>query len=135
MNKYRNQISNQYRKEGAVTYDTADIGFFESYILMLKRYFDFEGTSTRKEFWYPYLINLGIAFAYQIALVSIFDLALIGAIFSIYVIYQLAIFFPSLALMVRRLHDTGVSGWNYLWFLTIIGGVYVIYLLARESKY
>ena len=135
MNKYRNQITNQYRKEGATTYETTDIGFFESYVLMWKRYFDFEGTSTRKEFWYPYLINVGIAIAYQVALVSIFDLNLLGTLVLIYGIYVIANFFPSLALMVRRLHDTGVSGWNYLWAFTIIGGVYVIYLLARESKY
>ena len=135
MNKYRDEMTNKYRKEGIATIESADIGFFESYVLMWKRYFDFEGTSTRKEFWYPYLINLGIGLAYQVALVSIFDLTLLGALVLIYGIYVIANFFPSLALMVRRLHDTGVSGWNYLWFLTIIGGVYVIYLLARESKY
>ena len=135
MNKYRDEMTNKFRKEGVATIESADIGFFESYVLMWKRYFDFEGTSTRKEFWYPYLINLGIGLAYQVALVSIFDLTLLGALVLIYGIYVIANFFPSLAVMVRRLHDTGVSGWNYLWFLTIIGGVYVIYLLARESKY
>lgn len=135
MNKYRDEMTNKYRKAGVETIESADIGFFESYVLMWKRYFDFEGTSTRKEFWYPYLINLGIGLAYQVALESIFDYTLLGALVLIYVIYVIANFFPSLALMVRRLHDTGVSGWNYLWFLTIIGGVYVIYLLARESKY
>lgn len=135
MNKYRDEMTNKYRKEGVKTIVSSDIGFFESYILMWKRYFDFEGTSTRKEFWYPYLINLGIGLAYQVALESIFDFTLLGALVLIYGIYVIANFFPSLALMVRRLHDTGVSGWNYLWFLTIIGGVYVIYLLARESKY
>ena len=135
MNKYRDEMTNKFRKEGFATIESADIGFLESYVLMWKRYFDFEGTSTRKEFWYPYLINLGIGLAYQVALVSIFDLTLLGALVLIYGIYVIANFFPSLSLMVRRLHDTGVSGWNYLWFLTIIGGVYVIYLLARESKY
>jgi len=47
----------------------------------------------------------------------------------------LALFIPSLAVAVRRLHDTGRSGW---WFLIalipLIGTILLIVWLATETK-
>lgn len=50
-------------------------------------------------------------------------------------IYSLLVFVPSLAVTVRRLHDTGRSGWNYLWVLTCIGILYVLYLTIIEGDH
>ncbi|MCD2526153.1 DUF805 domain-containing protein, partial [Bacillus licheniformis] len=52
-------------------------------------------------------------------------------------IYQLAVLVPSLAVNVRRLHDTGRSGWWILiGFLPIIGAVILLifYCQAGEAK-
>ena len=80
------------------------------YLKVLKQYADFSGRARRKEFWMFSLFNM--IFSY--ALVFIF--AGIGAATGILeltflsYIYSLAVIIPGLAVTVRRLHDTGKSG-------------------------
>jgi uncharacterized membrane protein YhaH (DUF805 family) len=38
---------------------------------------------------------------------------------------------PLLAAAARRLHDVGKSGWNLLWFLTVLGGIAVLIWLVK----
>jgi uncharacterized membrane protein YhaH (DUF805 family) len=47
-------------------------------------------------------------------------------IFGLYVVFALAMFIPSLAVSVRRLHDTNRSGW---WLLAPISG-YLIMMIG-----
>jgi len=44
------------------------------------------------------------------------------------VLFNLIVFIPSLSVTIRRLHDVNKSGWNLLWYLTIIGTLYIFYL-------
>lgn len=77
------------------------------YLKVLKQYADFNGRARRKEFWMFTLFN---------SIISI-TLTLIGKSFGFsYLgnIYSLAFFIPSIAVGVRRMHDTGKSGWFYL---------------------
>jgi uncharacterized membrane protein YhaH (DUF805 family) len=48
-------------------------------------------------------------------------------------IATLAFFLPGLALMVRRLHDVGRSGWWFFIVFTIIGIPIFFYWLIKES--
>lgn len=43
--------------------------------------------------------------------------------------------YVSIVTMVQRLHDTGHSGWNWLWCLTGIGGIYVLFLLCQPTNW
>jgi len=53
----------------------------------------------------------------------------------IYIIYGLAVFIPGLAVIVRRLHDVGKSGWMYLIFLIpLVGSIWLLVLLVTDSK-
>jgi len=53
---------------------------------------------------------------------------------TLYILYVLAVVIPSLAVAVRRLHDTGKSGWFYLVALIpLIGGIWLIVLFATEG--
>ena len=50
-------------------------------------------------------------------------------------IYQLVVFLPGLAVMVRRLHDVGKSGWCYFWILLPIAGwIMILIWLCREGE-
>jgi uncharacterized membrane protein YhaH (DUF805 family) len=50
-------------------------------------------------------------------------------------LYGLAVFIPSLAVGVRRLHDTGRSGWWLLISLVpIIGIIVLIVFLVQDSQ-
>lgn len=50
------------------------------------------------------------------------------------VIYTLAVFFPTLAVTVRRLHDINRSGWWYLLnFIPVIGVLIIFIFLLLDS--
>ena len=46
---------------------------------------------------------------------------------------SLAFFLPGLALVARRLHDVGRSGWWFLIAFTIIGIPVLLYWLVKDS--
>lgn len=49
-------------------------------------------------------------------------------------LYTLIVFLPSLAVSVRRLHDTGHSGWYYLLtFIPILGALFLLYFFVSDS--
>jgi uncharacterized membrane protein YhaH (DUF805 family) len=77
------------------------------YFAVLSKYATFTGRARRSEFWYFMLFNMIISIA-----LAIVDRALNMAFLN--TIYSLAVFLPSLAVSVRRLHDVNKSGWFYL---------------------
>ena len=97
---------------------------FNYFTMAFQRISDFQGVSNRPEYWYFVLWN--VIFAVTIVLIfgegSIPDL-----------LYNIAVFVPALSLTIRRLHDVDKSGWHYLWCLTIIGVLWVLYLLCQPS--
>ncbi|OCC11665.1 DUF805 domain-containing protein [Streptomyces sp. PTY087I2] len=98
------------------------------YLAVLKNYAGFSGRARRKEYWMFTLISFGISLV-----LSIIGGA-IDASFLSY-IYTLAILIPSLAVGVRRLHDTGRSGWWLLIALVpLVGAIILIVFLASEGK-
>ena len=81
------------------------------YLLVLKKYADFNGRARRKEYWMFVLFNIIFAVAAMVLdnLLGLnFDPIPYG---TIYMLYALATLIPSLAAAVRRLHDIGKSGW------------------------
>ncbi len=50
-------------------------------------------------------------------------------------IYSLGVFIPSLAVLARRLHDVGKSGWfSLIILIPIIGFIWLLILLATDSE-
>jgi len=50
-------------------------------------------------------------------------------------LYSLAVFLPSLGVLVRRLHDVGKSGWFFLIVLIpLIGAIWLLILLFRDGE-
>jgi len=77
-------------------------------ILPWKRYADFSGRSTRREFW---LFRL--SFWGMIVIVALLGSMIRGGIGALLVVAFLAFIVPSIATTVRRLHDQNRSGWWY----------------------
>ena len=102
-----------------------------TYFAVLKKYGDFSGRARRSEYWGFVLISTVI---YLVLLCT--DMIVqagkhsdgLGFLGVLAVIYYLAALLPALAVFVRRLHDTGRSGW--WWFLCIIPIVGAIVLLV-----
>ena len=76
-----------------------------SYIKVLKNYDVFKGRATRTEFWGSLLISW-IVF---VVLVAVEDACGCGE--ALAMLYFWAVIVPHFAAGVRRLHDTGYSGW------------------------
>jgi uncharacterized membrane protein YhaH (DUF805 family) len=76
------------------------------YLDVLRRYADFSGRASRTEFWIFTLVNLII-----ITVVSALCRLLGWSGTLVVNIYNLVVFIPALAVAVRRLHDTGRTGW------------------------
>jgi uncharacterized membrane protein YhaH (DUF805 family) len=97
--------------------------------LPLKRYADFSGRSRRKEYW---MFVLGYFLTLIVATILDGILGLSGMIgpYGIFAsIVILAVIVPSIAVGVRRMHDTDHSGW---WLLVPI--VNLIFSLTEGTS-
>jgi len=103
------------------------------YLEVLKKYAVFRGRARRKEFWFFVLFDCIICFA-----MGLVD-AIAGIVWPelgpLTLIYLLATMLPHLAVSVRRLHDTGRSGW---WLLVvavpIVGFIVLVVFCAEDSQ-
>ena len=93
-------------------------------------YANFEGRARRNEFWMFVLIATVISLG-----TFVVDGLLFPGKLLITNLFSLAILVPNVAVSIRRLHDTGKSGW---WLLLIVafpfGLIALIVLLALDSN-
>jgi uncharacterized membrane protein YhaH (DUF805 family) len=106
----------------------------EWYLAVLRKYAVFTGRARRREFWMFTLVNVLISIG-----LSIIDTILgtdYGAGYGILsTIYSLAVLIPSIAVGVRRLHDTGRTGWWLLIGLVpCVGLIVLIVFYATEGQ-
>jgi len=106
------------------------------YLDVLKKYSVFSGRARRKEYWMYTLFNIiaSIALVIVSTILGSIDssLALLGSL--LLMVYSLAVLVPSLAVVVRRLHDTGRSGWWILVSLVpFVGGIILIVFLVQDG--
>lgn len=104
------------------------------YIDVLKKYAVFSGRATRKEYWMFVLFNFIISFG--IGIVGSMGSLVVGINLSfLSFIYFLAIIIPSIAVGVRRLHDTDHSGWwMFISLIPIIGTIILLVFLVTDSQ-
>jgi uncharacterized membrane protein YhaH (DUF805 family) len=104
------------------------------YLMVLKKYAQFSGRSRRKELWMFVLFNMLIVFVLEILGIVLRENALGKIILFLLVIYALATLIPGLAVGIRRLHDTGRSGWWLLICLVpFVGGLILLVFYVLDS--
>lgn len=104
------------------------------------KYADFEGRAQRQEYWMYTLfvilifIALGIVTGIGAAISDILGVLLSGVL----VLAAIGLIVPSLAIAIRRLHDTGRSGW---WFLisvipivSVVGSIVLLVFYCLDSQ-
>jgi K+-transporting ATPase ATPase B chain len=113
------------------------------YLEPWKKYADFSGRATRAEYWTFFLVNMLIS----IAVYAVAAGALKAGFGFVYLLadgmgllFAVAVFLPGLACAVRRLHDSGKSGWWVLIaFIPIVQLVIIVLFLLDgnpgENKY
>ncbi len=120
----------------------------KSYISTWKRPFDFQGKSTRKEYWSFIILNSiifiisYIFFLFAIGISKGLDSSGLSNAISIPLytisIVGLLLFFGSiwiaLPLTVRRIRDVGMS-WKWIFFVSLpyLGGIFILLFLTRSS--
>lgn len=125
------------------------IGFVPAVKRFFKKYATFVGRASRGEFWWAYLFTAVVdVVLYAIVIGGVVSAATassgsgaaprLGA--GIYVassllgLFILATFIPYLAVTVRRLHDTGRSGFNvFLGFIPLVGGIILLIFLVSGT--
>ncbi|MCR4930264.1 MAG: DUF805 domain-containing protein [Lachnospiraceae bacterium] len=128
-----------------------DVNFFSAQIKLWARIFDYKGTSTRKEYWFPFILHALIGLVAFINLLSsgLFVIFMkdwnfrtfatvghyIGLILGVILLAYLALStIPWIALTVRRLRDAGKSGWWVLLLLVFgIGQIIILFLCSLGS--
>lgn len=108
-------------------YDSSNNGgSFQWYLKVLRKYAVFGGRARRKEYWYFTLYSFVIYIAFMIIGAIVGGKEVADILSSI---YSLAVLVPSIAVGVRRLHDTDRSGW---WLLLPI--VNLIFLCSDTKE-
>lgn len=98
------------------------------YLEVLKKYAEFNGRARRQEYWMFMLFNILISFA--IGFVEGF----FGSAGILSFVYALAVLIPGIAVTVRRLHDTGRSGWWVLISLVPVVGIVLLVFMCLDSQ-
>ncbi|MBR2606636.1 MAG: DUF805 domain-containing protein [Bacteroidaceae bacterium] len=93
------------------------MSFLESIKTCFGKYATFSGRARRSEYWWFVLLNL-----------------LISIIPIINMIWGLIVLIPSIAVCIRRLHDTGRSGWWLLLALIPVVNLVLIYFYICDSQ-
>lgn len=95
---------------------------------VLRQYAVFRGRASRSEFWWYYL-----AYLIVFAILSLLDQAM-GLNGILIGIFALALIIPTIAVQVRRLHDTDRSGgWWFIGLIPIIGAIVLIVFFVQAS--
>jgi uncharacterized membrane protein YhaH (DUF805 family) len=134
-----------------------EVGYIEAYKRFFKGYANFTGRSTVAEFWKAYFfqlaITLGLVIWYFIDL-SVFTREFISGTYSsptdmysmmtglysrplyiILIIFSYGTLLPTLAIMARRLRDSGQSPWFTIAFILIpIGGFIMMFIMLRRPS-
>jgi uncharacterized membrane protein YhaH (DUF805 family) len=100
------------------------------YTDVLKKYAVFTGRARRKEYWMFVLWNFIIAILAGIVFNLIGYIMHDWAIGMVVDLYYLAVLIPALAVLARRLHDTGRSAWWMLIGLIPLIGAIVLFVFA-----
>jgi len=103
-------------------------GLIGAFVSGWQRSFDYEGRSSRADFWWFVLAN----FLVSLGLVILGTF--IGALKMLFPLYYLTSIVPSIPLTVRRLRDVGKHwAWIFISLAPVIGGIWLLVLLVQPS--
>ena len=100
------------------------------YLYVLKNYATFSGRARRKEYWMFFLFNVLISLGLGVldVVAGTYSVEYETGFFS--ALYSLLVLIPSIAVSVRRVHDTNRSGWWVVISLIPIIGILVLFVFT-----
>lgn len=105
------------------------------YLAVLKNYAGFSGRARRKEYWMFTLFHVIFAII-AVVIDNVLGIAIRDVGYGpIYLLYTLVTLIPGLAVSVRRLHDTGKSGWFLLvGLIPCVGGIILLVFMVTAGE-
>lgn len=129
------------------------VGFGEAVKVGFSKFFCFSGRASRSEFWWWILFSWIVSWVLSTFLTPSYTSSIMAASgdpeammsamtdfitspgYIVSILINLALFIPTLAVSVRRLHDTGRSGWWYLLnFVACIGWIILLVWYCKASQ-
>jgi len=114
------------------------MGFFDAIKSGFSNYVNFQGRARRSEYWFWQLFYWLVIIAFSIP-VGMTAESSNGDVFSgfagiLLILFILATWLPSFAMTVRRLHDSGKSGWLVLLnIIPYIGAIILFIMMLFDS--
>lgn len=95
----------------------------------LSKFAVFQGRARRSEYWFFYLFTLLVTMGFNIlvafdAFTGIPMFTILGGLAG------LALLLPTISVTVRRLHDTGRSGWHIIWWAVLPWVLVLVAMIA-----
>lgn len=112
------------------------MGFTEAISMCYSKYATFNGRASRSEYWYFALYNFLLAIPVSVIFVALVRsygpgaFVIVGVLIAVIGLINLL---PGISVCVRRLHDTGRSGWWYWIGLIPYIGVLVLFIFMLLS--
>ena len=105
------------------------MNFTQAVQSVFSNYANFNGRARRSEYWYFVLFQMIVSFVLN-------SLARNSGLFgALSTLYSLAVLIPSLAVAIRRLHDTGRPGWKLLiGLIPLVGWVMLLIWMTQDSE-
>lgn len=131
---------------GSVDYTGEDLSLWGYFVRCITgRYADGNGRARRKEYWgftlfsclclfAPVLIGLLLSLAIDPNMTSDAAAAPFGLGITVCLIASLGLMIPNVTVMVRRLHDVGMSGWLWLMAFVPFGSIFLLVVAFMPSE-
>lgn len=111
------------------------MGFTEAISSCLRKFATFSGRASRSEYWYWALFLFLLELVVIILMFVAMKEAALFAIPPVIWIINIVTFLPNLAVLVRRLHDIGRSGWSVLFgLIPFVGIIILLVFCLTESQ-
>lgn len=105
--------------------------FFQYYFVdaFIRHYVDFKGKTSRKQYWLGF-----VCYLLTMLLLGCLDM-MMRIPFIFITLGSLALTLPCIAIVVRRLHDVGKSGWwIFIYCIPLAGPIWLLVLLLQKGE-
>lgn len=100
--------------------------------VFFRKYATFKGRAPRSEFWWAWLFVIVVNIALRVASAKEIMEGEAGLGLLLFGLWSLFILQPMLAVMTRRLHDTGRSGWLAAAWVVFAGGATFVTTILKD---
>ena len=110
------------------------VHYWSAYIDMLVGVFDWKGKTNYDRFWPALMMNIAVTFLllWAVGMFNLFNFVDSPLITYSYLGFSYLAMF---SLVVRRLHDSGISRlWALFWFVPLFGSIPVLFHCSEPTK-